>query len=222
MPSGSNYVLSLPLSSPCNILVAGVQLFPSPSGNSFVKDSTVVFPFVNGNVYSGETIQLLPSGTTSASTYIFEQEQIGVSNGFVVDFTFSATGMPDGFTFLLHDRQDGLSSFPSSTGSDLGFQGVEKSVAIAFDLCTDRAIPGNQCKGQEVSIYYAENVGDVNEATVVNRRVHAPILLSLKNGEDHVVKIQYFFNPSALEVTIDDSLYLREMPFNPSSVSPPS
>ena len=218
-PSASNAQLTTTLSSACNVAKAGIgkEIFPEPDGNSFRHTRTVNFNFVNGNVYNDEDIELIPPGSTSINSFIFVEEQINVGTGFVVDFTFVATGQPEGFTFLLHRRPDGLTNFPLSGGANLGFRGVTNSVAFAFDLCVDRST-GN-CDEQQVGIFYPAQSTDENKPSLTRRRVYDPIIISMKQGQEHRVKIEYFFNPNALELTIDDSLYLREFPFDPIAVS---
>ena len=218
-PSGSNVKLTTTLSSACNVAKAGIgkEIFPDPNGNSFVHTRTVNFNFNNGDVFNDEDIELIPAGSTSINSFIFVEEQINVGTGFVVDFTFTASGSPEGFTFLLHRRPEDLTNFPLSGGANLGFKGVTHSVAFAFDLCVDRS--QGTCNEQQVSIFYPEQATDQNKPSLSRRRVFDPILISLKQGTEHTVKIEYFFRPNALEVTIDDSLYLREFPFDPIAVS---
>ena len=216
-PTGSNFKVTSTLSDACNVLTSKKDFFPDADGNSIVRSRGVDFNFVDGSVYAGENIGLLPSGSTDLSTFIFVQEEINVGTGFIIDFKFTANGSPEGFAFVLHQRPEGLTNFPISSGANLGFKGVSNSVAIAFDMCTDRGV-GSSCDEQNVTIYYPDNANDRNKPGASTERVYDPIIRSLKFGDEHKVKIAYFFRPPALEVTIDDSLYLREMPFDPVSV----
>ena len=175
------------------------------------------FAFTNGNVFNNEDIHLLPRGSTNINSFIFSRQELNVGTGFIVEFTFVATGKPEGFTFLFHRRPDDLVNFPLSGGANLGFKGATNSVAFAFDLCMDRAT-GN-CNEQQVGIFYPASSNDINKPSLSRRRVYDPVLISMKQGIEHSVRIEYFFRPNALELTIDDSLYLREFPFDPIAVS---
>lgn len=64
-------------------------------------------------------------------------------------------------------------------------------------------------------MYFPDDATTANKPSLVTRRVYDPIIRSLKYGENHTVKIEYLFKPPALQVTIDNSLYLRQMPFDP-------
>lgn len=200
------------------MLTSKKNFFPDADGNSIVKSRGVDFNFVDGSVYGGENIGLLPAGSTSLSSYIFVKEEINVGTGFIVDFKFTATGQPEGFAFVLHQRPDGLTNFPISSGANLGFKGVTNSLAVAFDMCRDRG-GASACDEQNVTIYYPNDATAANKPAASTQRVYDPIIRSLKFGDEHKVRIAYFFRPPALEVTIDDSLYLREMPFDPVGVS---
>lgn len=217
-PPGSNFKVSTTLAEACNVLTSRKRFFPDQDGNSIVKSRGVEFSFVDGSVYAGEEIGLLPAGSTSISTYIFVGEEINVGSGFIVDFKFRASGQPEGFAFVLHQRPEGLTNIPISTGPNLGFKGISNSIAVAFDMCRDRGI-SSSCEEQNVTIYYPETASDFNKPGSSSQRVYDPIMRSLKYGDEHKVRISYFFRPPALEVTIDDSLYLREIPFNPVDVS---
>ena len=218
MPVGSNFKVTTTLSGACNVVTSKKNFFPDPDGSSVVKSRGVDFNFVDGSVYGGESIGLLPAGSTDLSTFIFVREKINVGTGFIINFKFTAHGSPEGFAFVLHQRPDGLTNFPMSGGANLGFKGVTNSIAIAFDMCGDRS-EGSLCEQQNVTIYYPEDGNDGNKPSASTKRVYDPIIRSLKLGDEHKVKIAYYFRPPALEVTIDDSLYLRQMPFDPVSVS---
>ena len=205
------------LSEACNVLTSKKNFFPDQDGNSLIKSRGVDFNFVDESVYAGEDIKLLPPGSTEISSFIFVQEEINVGTGFIVDFKFTANGFPEGFAFVLHQRPEGLKNFPISSGPGLGFKGFSNSVAVAFDFCTDRT-PGGSCLEQNVTVYYPDDKSKPNKPSRSARRAYDPIVRSLKYGDEHKVRIAYFFRPPALEVTIDNSLYLREMPFDPVAV----
>ena len=167
-------------------------------------------------MYNNEHIVLLSPKSSLQGTFLFAEEQINVATGFQIRFTFVAKGEPEGFAFLLHRRPEGLNNFPLSSGPSLGFKGCTHSVAVAFDLCTDRST--GTCVQQEVSIRYPSKSTEENKHSSSRKRVYDPILRSLKLGDQHEVRIDYLFRPKVLQVTIDDSLYLREFPFDPVQV----
>lgn len=206
------------LAGTCNVLNSKKLFFPDPDGNTIVKSRRVNFNFPPGSVYAGEEIGLLPPGSTSTSTFAFVREKINVGTGFIIDFKFRATGKPEGFAFVLHQRPEGLINFPVSSGPGLGFKGVSNSIALAFDMCLDRGGVSSNCTLQNVTMYYPGAANVPNKPSVVNRRVYDPIMRSLKLGDEHKVKIAFYGRPPSLEVTIDDSLYLRQWPFEPVPV----
>ena len=214
-PNGSNFKVTTTLIGGCNVLTSQKALFPSPDGNSFIKSRHVQFAVEDGSVYFGQPFVLL--GKPSISSYFFLKEQINIWAGFIIEFKFAAIGQPEGFAFVLHDREEGFINIPMSGGGNLGFKGLKRSIAVAFDMCSDRGL-GTDCEKQNLTLYYPEKFEEANKPSESTKRVYDPILRSLKYGDPHEVKIAYYAHPPALEVFLDDSLYLREMPFDPEKV----
>ena len=200
------------------MLTSRKAFFPNERGSIIKACRGVDFDFAMGAVYAGEEIGLLPAGSIQTSSFIFVQEKINVASGFIIDFTFRATGNPEGFAFVLHQRREGLKNLPISSGGSLGFKGINHSLAIAFDLCSDRTTD-TYCAEQRVGVHYPKTPEGQNKPGLSTRRVHDNVLRSLRYGEEHRVRIVYYMRPSALEVIIDESLYLRDFPFNPRTVS---
>lgn len=211
----SNFEITTTLAAPCNAanelnskkqFDAATDMIPSK-----VKTSRSVVLKTDGS------FDLTVADNPFASSYLWLKEPVNVGTGFVINFNFKVSDLTEGFAFVLHRRNQALSNLPFSSGANLGFRGLENSLAIAFDLCKDRAVHGTSCKEQRVSIHTTEP-GQTNGPTDRTLKVYDSVLLSLKDNQTHHVKLEYFVIPPALEVTIDGSLYLRQMPINPTEV----
>ncbi|MBX3381451.1 MAG: hypothetical protein KF805_15255 [Phycisphaeraceae bacterium] len=79
----------------------------------------------------GGVLRLTRSGEDGAGGAWFTTTQAAVNNGFVTTFRFSITdGTADGFAFVLQgDNEEAL----GGSGSDMGYGGIPRSVAIEFD-----------------------------------------------------------------------------------------
>ena len=211
----SNFKITTTLAAPCNAanvlnskkqFDATVDLTPERAKTS----RTVV-------VNDDGSFLLTAAGFPHSTSYLWVKEPVNVGTGFVINFDFHITDITEGFAFVLHRRREGLSNLPVSGGANLGFKGLKNSLAIVFDLCTDREEPGNSCKHQRVSIH-TPDPGKGNSPSDRTLKVQDAVVLSLKNDEVHKVKLDYFAIPPALEVTIDGSLYLRLMPIDPIEI----
>ena len=209
--SGSNFGITTTLAAPCNIAKEA-----APKRQFEAKFDLTLDKVEKSNgvtLHPGGTFTLASPGLTSTS-FLWLKEPVNVGTGFVVEFDFNVTGETDGFAFVLHRRPEGLAELPISQGSSLGYEGLANSLAIAFELCNDGEVPGTPCSGQRLSLNYPESQGSGGTGTDHLMRVHDRIMLSLRDNKTHSVKIDYFFSPPAIEVTLDGSLYLREMPFS--------
>ena len=211
----SNFKLTTTLASPCN---AANEL----NSKKQFEASSDLLP---ENVKVSRNVQINPdgsflltrSGAPHSTSYMFVKEPINVGTGFVINFDVNLTSRTEGFAFILHRRPEGLSNLPRSGGSNLGFKGFTNSLAVAFDLCEDRDVPGNSCKEQRVSVHYPEK-SEKNDPSERTLKVRDSIMLGLNDGAIHHVKLDYFVVPPAMEVTIDGSLYLRVLPINPIEI----
>ena len=208
---GSNFALTTTLSAPCNIAKEGASTLQFDA----VSDLTI------SKVKKSSGVTLRPDGSFSLSSqelnstsFLWVKEPVKVDTGFVVEFDFNVTGETEGFAFVLHRRPEGLVDMPLGEAHSLGYEGLANSLAISFELCNDRALSGRQCSEQRLSLNYPEDQALSNSRTNHSMRVHDRIMLSLRDNATHSVKIGYFFTPPAIEVTLDGSLYLREMPFS--------
>ena len=212
--SQSNFKLTTTLAAPCNAAneLNSKKQFDSSTDLTPEKAKTSRTVVVNAD----GSFVLTQSGSPHSTSYLWIKEPINVGTGFVIEFDFKVTDLTEGFAFVLHRRPEGLSNLPVSGGANLGFKGLTNSLAIVFDLCRDRSIPGNACKEQRVSVHAPDSPGKTNNPSGRTLKVRDSVMLSLKDSDVHRVKLEYFFIPPALEVTIDESLYLRLMPIDPA------
>lgn len=208
----SNFAITTSLSAPCNAA--------NEANSKLQFDSTTDLSEEKVKIRRGVTLNgdgsfiLTNSGLPHSTSYLWVREPVNVGTGFVIEFDFTITDLTEGFAFVLQRRPEGLTNLPISGGANLGFKGLSNSLAIVFDLCQDRAEPGTSCDEQRLSIHLPEQQGAGNNPSNRTLRVQDSVMLSLKNNEKHTVKLDYFFIPPALEVTLDGSLYLRELPFD--------
>ena len=209
--SQSNFKLTTTLTAPCN---AANELNSKKQFDS----STDLIPEM---VKTSRSVTIGPSGSflltrrgdPDSSSYLWVKEPVNLGTGFVIDFDFTVTNATEGFALVLQRRPEGLSNLPISGGANLGFKGLKNSLAIVFDLCHDREATGSDCTKQQVSIHAPES-GKGNNPSVRTLKVRDSVVLPFADGAKHHVKVDYFFIPPAVEVTIDGSLYLRVLPVN--------
>jgi len=199
----SNFKLTTTLRPGCNVLQSG-QL----SVDSNVSPAQSIAQF--GGIFrtskpeyilpDGSLVLTTPSDTFTASQIFFTQKQ-NVGTGFVCEFKYVSEGAASdfafaSFVFILHNRQEGLSNFPFTTGGNLGFKYVSNSIAIVFD------------GGKEQIRIHHRDVPEEYNGPKVGLRVWEN--LSWAPGEELSVRVVYYERPNWLEVYVNESLYLRE------------
>ena len=213
--SQSNFKITTTLNAPCNAAneLNSKKQFDATEDLTPERARTSRTVVVNND----GSFLLTAAGFPHSTSYLWVKEPVNVGTGFVINFDFLITDLTEGFAFVLHRRPEGLTNLPVSGGANLGFKGLTNSLAIVFDLCTDRRAPGTSCQGQRVSIH-TPDAGKRNNPSDRTLKVQDSVVLSLKNNEVHKVKLDYFAIPPALEVTIDGSLYLRLFPIDPIEI----
>ncbi len=117
----------------------------------------------------------------------------------------------DGFAFVLHSDRRGAKAI-GGNGENLGFGGIENSIAIKFDTWTNTQEGSNDPFHDHISIHSAsKGINTSNAKTMLG--YWRPI--DLADGRQHTVRIQYF--PSIVEyytayMTANDNLlpYLKD------------
>jgi glucose/arabinose dehydrogenase len=111
----------------------GILFNPIIQLNNFADSS---FFSLNGNARQvGGALQLTDNQTLQrGSSFYVTPLQIDGGTSFSTQFQFSLTGPTrgDGFTFMLQNSAQGVAAL-GSDGGNLGYGGLEKSVAIKFD-----------------------------------------------------------------------------------------
>lgn len=120
-----------------------------------------------------------------------------IADGFVSTFkvkiksTSQSARMGDGFAYVI--QNDKIEDLNGGSGDNLGCSGIAKSIAIKFDICSDRPT----CSNQRIS---------VEQNDVVLLPAFAPTV-NLKDGNEHTVVITYEgYNKGAaaqLSISID-------------------
>jgi fibro-slime domain-containing protein len=161
-------------------------------------------------------LELVAPPGASTSTYAFDRLEHNVGSGVVVDFAFTVggSGPAAGFALVLHRRAEGLRNLPvNSLG--LGVSGLERSLAVVFDLCAAAAElevgkqpRSGECARQQVRVHHADRPEQANGVSSATRRVYEG--LRLKRGRTYRVSVQYLATPDWLEVYVDGSLYVRQ------------
>ncbi|GBG34828.1 Protein psiR [Hondaea fermentalgiana] len=208
----SNFKITTSLASNCNVVRSGSKSF------SWATQNTAADWFLSPGAGSwnlgGSSPELAlidadtPNGIQSFA-YLTKQQNVGA--GFVIEFEvqLASAGESEGFALVLHDRENGLEDLPVSTGGGLGYQYLTHAVAIVFDLCTDRA--EGSCTSQQVSIHFADELGDSIGPNFGSQHVFDGIMRTLRrDDETHTIRVEYLETPSWVQVYIDDSLYLRQ------------
>jgi hypothetical protein len=115
------------------ILLADEVLF---AFNDFSNSSNLVF---NGNAsQSSDRLRITPDlGSQRGSVFYNQALAIDANTSFTSQFQFQLSGGQgtngaDGFTFVLQNANNGLQSL-GGIGGDLGYRGIDKSIAIEFD-----------------------------------------------------------------------------------------
>lgn len=125
----------------CSLILATAM---SAGGSAFAQCGAV-FQFsdftdsselsLNGTADTvGDVLRLTRSGEDGAGAAWFKATQAALNGGFVTTFRFSiSNGVADGFAFVIQaDSDEAL----GGSGSDIGYGGIPRSVAIEFDTFT--------------------------------------------------------------------------------------
>jgi hypothetical protein len=140
---GGNWQLDVCTGHPAAVVLAfdaatlqaysGILFNPIIELNSFADSN---FFSLNGNARQvGGALQLTDNQTLQrGSSFYVTPLQIDGGTSFSTQFQFSLTGpiRGDGFTFMLQNASQGVTAL-GSDGGNLGYGGLEKSVAIKFD-----------------------------------------------------------------------------------------
>lgn len=128
-------------------------------------------------------LRLTQSGLDGAGAAWFTTTQAAVNAGFVTTFQFSInSGTADGFAFVLQGDSD---TAVGGGGSDMGFGGIPRSIAIEFDTF----VFGDEFDGPHVSV---QTLGaDSNSAGDDASLAHATLPDWITDGGTYNVKIEY-------------------------------
>ncbi|KAH7472374.1 uncharacterized protein KRP23_9368 [Phytophthora ramorum] len=143
---------------------------------------------------------------------VWYAQQLPVLQGFETRFTFQITDQSrrcfevkdqnfglheyrscavhggDGFAFVLHSHQDRTAAL-AAQGSNMGFTGLQNSLAIEFDTWYNDGGSGDDVFYDHVAIY---SRGRSSNADAENARISAAAVHDLADGKVHVVKIRYY------------------------------
>ncbi|GBG34825.1 Protein psiG, partial [Hondaea fermentalgiana] len=180
----SNFKITTTLASTCNVVQSGSSSFTWESQD--IATNWFLAPAASWDTSGSSTeLALISSGSylaTPSYAYLTKQQNVGA--GFVIEFEvqLTSTGLSEGFALVLHDREDGLDDLPVSTGEGLGYRFLTNAVAIAFDLCADRA--QGSCSKQEVAIHFANELGAYVGSGFGSKRVYDGIMRTLRRDDE--------------------------------------
>eukprot|EP00924_Labyrinthula_sp_SR-Ha-C_P007620 augustus_masked-scaffold_42-processed-gene-1.8-mRNA-1 protein AED:1.00 eAED:1.00 QI:0/-1/0/0/-1/1/1/0/908 len=206
----SNFRLTTNLFPACNVVQSGTQAFDFSSINSADLD-TLFFahPKVDFNTGNSNSFLLQTSDDINSGTFIYTAAEQNVGRGFRTTFSVSIEGNVEGFALVV--QEDTLDDYPISTGRNFNFRGLKNSFAVLFDLCLSQ---DGDCTEKRVSVQYPDgnDLGGANSASDETLQTRDSLFGSMSTFD---VEIIYFGDaPNFLEVTIDNSLYLRESNFD--------
>jgi LysM repeat protein len=120
-----------PAASAAYIITAETSYINYPS-DGFTASS---LSLNNGPTVTGGVLQVTDGGTTEMRS-AWSTTKVPVS-GFTTDFTFQMlNAVADGFTFTIQNDPKGMWALGNG-GSGLGYQGIQNSVALKFDIYND-------------------------------------------------------------------------------------
>ncbi|KAG6965780.1 hypothetical protein JG687_00005230 [Phytophthora cactorum] len=143
---------------------------------------------------------------------VWYAQQLPVLQGFETRFTFQITDQSrrcfevkdqnfglheyqscavhggDGFAFVLHSHQNRTATL-AAEGSNMGFAGLQNSLAIEFDTWFNDKNAGEDVFYDHVAIY---SRGQKSNTDAENARMSAAVVHDLADGKVHVVKIRYY------------------------------
>ncbi|KAL7690720.1 putative concanavalin A-like lectin/glucanase domain superfamily [Plasmopara halstedii] len=94
----------------------------------------------------------------------------------------------DGLAFVLHSHKNGTATL-AEMGSNMGFSGLENSLAIKFDTWFNDDNVGEDVFYDHVAIY---SRGQSSNVELESARISAAAVHDLADGKMHVVKIRYY------------------------------
>ena len=140
---------------------------------------------------AGSSLQLTNGGKAQAGSVWFPTK-VSVS-GFTTDFDFQLpTSVSDGFTFTIHNSAK-LNWAIGGNGSGLGYQFIDKSLAIAFNL-RDSGVANTSTVG-----LYTGGVSPQGQAIDVQ-----PLGLNLHSGD--LFHVHMVYSGTTLRVTLTDKV----------------
>jgi hypothetical protein len=161
-----------------------------PTGIAFTNGFAGSKMKLNGTAaVVGSALQLTNGGLVQAGSAWFPTK-VSV-NGFVTDFDFQLlSAVSDGFTFTIHNSAK-LNWALGGNGSGLGYQFIDKSLAIAFNL-RDSGVANTSTVG-----LYTGGVSPQGQAVNVQ-----PLGLNLHSGD--LFHVHMVYNGSTLTLTLTD------------------
>jgi len=165
-----------------------IPVAPAPIalGNSFAGSGMIV------NGYSsikGSVLQLTNGGQAQQSSAWYPTKM--TVSGFTTDFDFQLpSSTADGFTFTIQNNSRGIWAMGGNGGS-LGYEGITKSVAVAFDLY------GANGETQTVGVYTNGASPSGNSVDMTSAGIN------LHNG--HVFHVHLVYAGTTLTLTLTDS-----------------
>ncbi|CEG40253.1 hypothetical protein F443_00096 [Plasmopara halstedii] len=122
----------------------------------------------------------------------------------------------DGLAFVLHSHKNGTATL-AEMGSNMGFSGLENSLAIKFDTWFNDDNVGEDVFYDHVAIY---SRGQSSNVELESARISAAAVHDLADGKMHVVKIRYYseLKPSFLRLQtwsrIEKDIPILAIPIN--------
>lgn len=163
----------------------GVNLFSYPS---FASNTPVIQTWTS---VVGSALRLAQKETNGGTVgYAWHSERERIADGFISQFTFRVNSgdngatAGDGFTYFI--QNDKISNLNGGTGDKLGSFGIERSIAIKFDLCANR--PAAVCTQQRMTLV---RVGANYTELLPSPSVLVPGSMNLANGQTYRVKVVY-------------------------------
>jgi glucose/arabinose dehydrogenase len=166
--------------------------------NNFTSSNIDNLAF-NGNAsQSGTSLRLVPDLSNSSGSGFFKQAlAIDGNTSFSTQFTFQLSGTQgtngaDGFTFMLQNAPNGLTSL-GSTGGNLGYGGITKSIAIEFDTYQNTFDTSNN------------NISILRDGNAISPIVTAPATFDLNSGNPLTTWVEYTSATKTLQVFLANS-----------------
>jgi len=193
--------------STCTVLDSGESsvVFPNPDlSESELKSRFVVSA---GASVTSSALTLTDKTRTSAAHTLFYAVQQNLVGGFIADFvlTVDEEDRDQGFAFVI--QRHGTTDLPVSTGKGLGFARIPSSVAVVFDMCSDRSSGLDICQEQSVFLSYNPVAGATLPA--VDPLVTSPPRLSSYN-----VRVIYLEQAERIQVILDPNTGQEEVVFS--------